>query len=200
VCHGFPSRQMVNKLISRSIAPRSGPSSAISLRQMRHNGSVFDEFAQSRHDSGAVNQPAKNINFPTEVFVWNWFYESFCRHSSNWIESLNLGGGRSCRRQRLPVRDNFAEEANGHCFVSADGTTSQKQIAHHTICEVPLKPRDATSYGDESETQFRKAKPRRLIGDDEVANQGEFKTATKTHASTAAIVTKGNVSITANKR
>jgi len=49
-------------------------------------------------------------------------------------------------------------EADGLSASSVDGSSGEKQIAHEGVAKIAFQARNAAEAGDESETQFGKAK------------------------------------------
>ena len=61
-----------------------------------------------------------------------------------------------------------------------EAASGEQQIADERIAQVAFKPRNAAETGNQTQPQFGKAKARELVGDDEVADEREFKAAAKT--------------------
>ena len=64
-------------------------------------------------------------------------------------------------------------------FVGVDAAAGEKQIAHDGVSEVALEPRNAAETGNQTETQFGKAKARHFVGDNQIARERQFESASK---------------------
>src|SRR5258706_11094854 len=58
-----------------------------------------------------------------------------------------------------------------------DTAAGQQQVAHDGVSEISLQPWNAAKPGNQTQPQFRKTESSHLVGDDQVASQGELKAA-----------------------
>src|SRR5580700_2691380 len=62
------------------------------------------------------------------------------------------------------------------CVEAAPG---QQQVANDSVAQVPLQSRNAAESWDQAETQLGKAETRHLVGNNQIADQGQFEASAK---------------------
>src|SRR5258708_991682 len=63
-----------------------------------------------------------------------------------------------------------------------DAAAGEKQIADERVAQIALEAGDAAEAGDQAEAQLGEGEARHLVGDDDVAGEGQLEAATKADA------------------
>ena len=98
------------------------------------------------------------------------------------VELSDLGRGCPGRAQRLAFGHDLAHQSDLLRLGGVKTAAGQQQVAHDRIAQIPLQARDSAESRNQSQPQFRKTKTRHLVGNDQIADQRQFKPSAKGHA------------------
>jgi hypothetical protein len=142
----------------------------------------FDEVAEAFHDGGAVEKFAEEFDFFAEFLVWDGLDEFFGGDAGFGVELGDLLGHGAGDFEGVAFAGEMRDEAGLVRGFGFDGAAGEEQIADEAVADVAAETGNAAKAGDEAEAEFGKSEARHFVGDDQIAQEGEFEAAT--HAET----------------
>ena len=142
---------------------------------------IFHEFAKPLHHRGPPEKLAEKIDLAPQFFARNRLSEALRRRARCPIEFARLRGRRARRAQSLAFRRHLAHQPRCQRLGRVDAAPGKQQVAHHGIADVAAQARNPAEARNQPQPQLRKAKPRHLIRDDQIASQRQLKPAAKSH-------------------
>src|SRR3984957_18562386 len=98
------------------------------------------------------------------------------------IKFFDLVRVRTRHVQRFSFRGKLRYQSNGLRSRSVYAAAGEQQIAHEAVAQVAFQPWYSAKTRYQPQPQFGKCKSRHLVGDNNVADQGEFQSAAKTNS------------------
>jgi hypothetical protein len=140
---------------------------------------ALDEILEGGHDGGTSEELAEKIDFGAEFFVGDGLDEFFCGGASNGIEFADLRGCGASGAEGFSFGGELRDETNGLRAGGIDAAAREKKVANESVAEIALEARNSAETRDEAEAQFGKSKAGHFVGDDKVAGESEFESATE---------------------
>src|SRR6185437_819249 len=75
--------------------------------------------------------------------------------------------------------NDLADQADLLGLGDVKAAPGEQKVTDDGVPEIPLEPRNPAKTGNDSKTQFWKAEASRLVGDDQVAGEGQLKAASE---------------------
>src|SRR5260370_6758607 len=152
------------------------------LGQVRHGAGVGDKFLQGGHYGGASKEFAKEVDLAPKLIVRDGLDEFLGGGTRGSIKFGDLRGGRAGDAKGFAFASKLRNQAHSLCASCVHSAPGEKQIPHECIAKIAFQARDTAEAGDESQTQLGEGEARHLVGDDDVASQGELKPSAKADA------------------
>src|SRR5580765_326510 len=111
----------------------------------------------------------------------NWFDEALGCRGGSAIKLGHLHGSGPGGAQNFAFGNYLTHKTDLLCLGRIEAAPSEQQVSHRRIAQIALQTRDSAVSGDEAQAKLRETKPGQFVGDDQVAGQGQFKTATESH-------------------
>jgi len=106
--------------------------------------------------------------------------EFFGGGTGDTVELGDLSGGSAGDLQSFTFGGELRDEADRLRASGVDAAAGEEEIANEAVAEIALEARNAAKAGNEAETKFGKSEAGHFIGDDDIADEREFESATET--------------------
>src|SRR6202789_1416991 len=152
------------------------------LRQVGQRVRTLDEFSQALSHRRTLEQLTKYLNLAPQLVERNRLDEFFRSGRRLAIKLLQLRCRGTRNPQSISFGDHLADQPHRLRLGSVDTAARKQQIAEHRVAQVAPQSRNPAKARNQPKPKLGKTKPCRLVSDDQIANQRQFKSAAERDA------------------